>query len=699
MTPLGSLALASVGRARVRRKAFDVVRALGGDRDLAARIAGEVSDAVRWLERHAHDARLDVTLEDGDARVAVAFDFAWAAAGGDRGRPAATLASDRGRPPATLASDRAPRRIATTLRGASAAPDAVARARAVLASRSREELFASLEASNEALSRATAEAQQASAAKARFLAHMSHEIRTPMNAILGMNRLALGTDLTPHQRGYLEKVEASSRHLLAIVDDVLDVSKIEAGKVVLESDDLVLERVLEDVTTLAGGACADKGLRLRVEVAADVPGAVRGDALRLRQVLVNLVTNAVKFTERGGVTVSVATTAVPDGRVGLRFAVRDTGIGLDASQRRRLFHAFAQADPTIARRFGGTGLGLSICKSLVELMGGEIGVESRPGAGSTFWFTAAFEPAGSGAEPPAPEPVAFPALDASARILLVEDHRLNQEVAIGLLEELGLRATVVGDGRAALDALASRPIDLVLMDVQMPVMDGLTATRRLRADPVLRPVPVIAMTAGALAEDREACLAAGMNDVVTKPIDPDDLRRALARWLPTPGAASATASAAVPAPGAETSADTAAPVAAPSAEAPADLPRGVPGLDVDRGLRYARGRPDLYLGLLQGFLDDQRDLPQRLQEALGHDDLETVGRLAHTLRGLASGLGAADLTRAAEALETGVRGGAARAAIDAAVVALIDHHARLFGALDGVAGQGGAPPRVVRTGR
>jgi len=472
VTPLGTLMLASVGRARVRRKAFDVVRALGGDRDLAARVAGEVSDAVRWLERHAHDARLEVALDAGDGRIAVAFDFAWAAAdGGDRGRPAAMPG---GNPASMLGGKPVPRRIATTLPRASAAPGAVARARAVLASRSREELFASLEASNEALSRATTEAQQASAAKARFLAHMSHEIRTPMNAILGMNRLALGTDLTPQQRGYLEKVEASSRHLLAIVDDVLDVSKIEAGKVDLESGELVLERVLDDVTTLAGGACADKGLGLRVEVAADVPGAVRGDALRLRQVLVNLVTNAVKFTERGGVTVSVATTAAPDGRVGLRFAVRDTGIGLDEAQRRRLFQAFAQADPTIARRFGGTGLGLAICKSLVELMGGEIGVESRPGAGSTFWFTASFEPAAPGAATPTTPtaPSASPALAAGARILLVEDHRLNQEVAIGLLEELGLRATIVGDGRAALDALRARPFDLVLMDVRMPVMDG-----------------------------------------------------------------------------------------------------------------------------------------------------------------------------------------------------------------------------------
>ncbi len=692
LTPLGTLAIVSVGRERVRRKAFDVVRALGGDRDVAARVAGEVSDAVRWLERHAREPRLEVALDAADGRVAVAFGFAWSAPDGGDG-PGATLPG----------SERAPRRLAYTLRGATAAPEAVARARAVVASRSREELFAGLEASNEALSRATAEAQRAAAAKARFLAHMSHEIRTPMNAILGMNRLALGTELTARQRGYLEKVESSSRHLLAIVDDVLDVSKIEAGRVDLESADLGLAHLLDDVATLAGGACADKGLRLRVEVAADVPGTVRGDALRLRQVLVNLVTNAVKFTERGGVTVSVTTAPAPDGRVGLRFAVRDTGIGLDEAQRRRLFQAFAQADPTIARRFGGTGLGLAICKSLVELMGGEIGVESRPGAGSTFWFTARFDPTTADPAAPAPPPAAAPALDAGARLLLVEDHHLNQEVAVGLLAEFGLRATVVGDGQAALDALRARPFDLVLMDVQMPLMDGLTATRRLRADPTLPDVPVIAMTAGALADDREACLAAGMNDVVTKPIDPGDLRRALARWLPMRGAASASdpATSETPAPAAEAPNGATAPdeAAAPAATGdPSDaLPRDVPGLDVARGLRYARGRPDLYLRLLRGFVDDQRDLPAQLRAALARDDLAAVERLAHTHRGLASGLGATALALAAESLEARVRGGEPRPAIDAAAHELSERHARLFGALDDAAAGGGAPRDGLRT--
>jgi two-component system, sensor histidine kinase and response regulator len=663
MTPLGSLAIASVGRARVRRKAFDVVRALGGDRDLAARVAGELSDAARWLERHARDGRVEVSLVADERRPALAFGFAWSALADGAGEP----------PPALRGGERAQPRVAYALRGATATPEAVARARAVLASRSREELFAGLEASNEALLRATAEAQQASAAKAQFLANMSHEIRTPMNAIMGMNRLALATELTPRQRGYLEKVEASSRHLLAIVDDVLDVSKIEAGKVVLERGEVVVRRVLDDVTTLAGGACADKGLALTLEVAGDVPPTVLGDALRLRQVLVNLVSNAVKFTERGGVRVAVSRHPTRAGEVGLRFAVRDTGIGLDEGQRRRLFQAFTQADPTITRRYGGTGLGLAICKSLVELMHGEIGVESRPGAGSTFWFTARFgrapDDTGRAAGAPVAAVGALPDLDPAARILMVEDNALNQEVASGLLAELGLSATAVGDGRAALEALEHGAFDLVLMDVQMPVMDGMTATRRIRADARLRDLPVIAMTAGALASDREACLAAGMNAVVTKPIDADDLRRALAAWLPAPGAASVAArgGASVAARGDDASPDR--------------LPRGVPGLDVDRGLRFTRNRPDLYLKILRGFLDDQRDLPSHLRTALERDDLAQAARLAHTLRGLASGLGAHALSAAAEALEDAVREGAARAAIDAAARLLASAHTTLYAAL------------------
>jgi two-component system, sensor histidine kinase and response regulator len=538
-------------------------------------------------------------------------------------------------------------------------------ARTILAARSREELFASLETSNEALLRSTAEAKRAGEAKAQFLANMSHEIRTPMNAIMGMNRLALATELTARQRDYLEKIDASARHLLGIIDDVLDVSKLEAGKLTLERGEVVLGRVLDDVATLAGGACADKGLRLSVEVAPDVPAAVEGDALRLRQVLVNLVNNAVKFTERGSIAVEVARLPSPADTVTLRFAVRDTGIGLTPDQQRRLFTSFAQADETITRRYGGTGLGLAISKSIVELMHGEIGVESRPGTGSTFWFTGRFGRAAPGAGGAAAAASAAPSFDAANRILLVEDNRLNQEVAAALLAEVGLFATVVGDGLAALEALRLQPFDLVLMDVQMPVMDGLTATRRIRSDPALRAVPVIAMTASVLGSDRDACLKAGMNDVVTKPIDPVALWRALSAWLPRRTRATAQAG----------------PEAAPVAR----LPHGVRGLDVDRGLRFTRGRPDLYLGILRGFLDDQRDLPRLLRGSLARGDDADAERLAHTLRGLASGLGAGPLAAASEVLEQALRDRADRPSVEAAAAALIDEHASLFGDLQAYA--------------
>ena len=487
--PLGALTLAQDGRASMRRKAFDAVLALGAGRDLATRIAGEVSDVARWLERHALVARVELLLERPVAGPRLTFAFTWET----------RVADPDERPPPRLAPTPGGTsgRLTYALGVTEIAIDAVERARGHLEAQSREELLASLQASHAALRRSTEEAREAGEAKARFLANMSHEIRTPMNAILGMNRRALATDLTAEQRDYLQKIEASSRHLLAIIDDVLDYSKLEAGKLALQPEALSVSDVLDDVSTLVGVACAAKGLRWTLDVAGDVPDVLEGDALRLRQVLVNLASNAVKFTESGEVAITVRRRAAPADVVELRFAVRDTGIGLTTDQRRGLFSSFTQADATITRRFGGTGLGLAISKSLVQLMQGEIGVDSRPGAGSTFWFTARFghlDPATVPAErqraPGHTAPASAPAFDPVSKVLVVEDNALNQEVAVALLHEVGLAPDVVGDGRQALEALRRQRYALVLMDVQMPVMDGVTATRELRRDPTLRAVPV-----------------------------------------------------------------------------------------------------------------------------------------------------------------------------------------------------------------
>ncbi|MFN2323645.1 MAG: ATP-binding protein [Trueperaceae bacterium] len=671
--PLGGLTIAQDGRARMRRKAFDVVLALGAGRDLATRIAGEVSDVARWLERYAHGGRVDLVLERPAPGAQIAFAFAWDAHDADAG----------GRVPTALApaptSGPGARRSTYDLRVPEVAIDAVERARALLEAHSREELFARLEASHEALRRSTDQAREAGEAKARFLANMSHEIRTPMNAILGMNRRALGTDLTREQREYLEKIEASSRHLLAIIDDVLDYSKLEAGKVALQPEALSVADVLDDVATLVGGACAAKGLRLTLDVAGDVPDVVEGDALRLRQVLVNLASNAVKFTAAGEVTISVRRREAPADAVALRFAVRDTGIGLTTDQRRGLFSSFTQADGTITRRFGGTGLGLAISKSLVQLMQGEIGVDSRPGAGSTFWFTARFGhldqatvPADRQRAPGRAPPQAVPAFDPASKVLVVEDNALNQEVAVALLQEVGLAPDVVGDGRQALEALRRQRYALVLMDVQMPVMDGLSATRELRRDPKLRAVPVVAMTANALPGDREAYLAAGMDDVVTKPIEPDELWRALRAWLPERDEHAKPNAQEVQAPAHDD--------APPSPDAL--LPRHVAGLDVDRGLRFTRGRADLYLDFLRRFLDDQDGVPARIADALAGGEAPAAERAAHTLRGLAACLGAGPLADAAEGLENALRTGAAARTVTAAADVLADEHRALFAALD-----------------
>jgi CheY-like chemotaxis protein len=636
-----------------------------------------------------------------------------------------------------------------------------------------------------ALRDALTQAESATRMKSDFLANMSHEIRTPMNAIIGMTHLIQGTELTPRQRNYLGRIEASGHHLLGIINDILDLSKIQAGKMSTEVVDFKLEHLLDNVVGLVAEKAADKGLELVVNIARDVPPNLLGDPLRLRQILVNYANNAVKFTDRGEVEISVSVVKRHDHEVVLHCAVRDTGIGIDDVQRQKLFKDFEQGDSSTTRKYGGTGLGLAIVSRLVELMGGQFGVDSQPGLGSTFWFTVRLEACGTvptltiaadaahiwrvlvvddnasararlsdmltgmrfsvdtadgGAaaleairtaqergqtydvvlldwkmpdmtgvdvarqiramaftKPPhlclvmalgrehlyasaKPEgldsllvkPVspsvlfdhmmrvlgreAFQTLPGQATaamnldalrgasVLLVEDNEINREVASEMLQDAGIRVTTAEHGQQALDRLLTGELfDIVLMDMQMPVLNGLAATAAIRALPAHEALPIVAMTANAMATDRQRCLEAGMNDFVAKPIDPKQLWGALLRWMPRRSVASragVTVTAPLPSSGFER-----------PQEALLPLPWMIDGLDAVLGLRRCLGKPELYRSLLRQFIERQGNVGQELQQAIDQAQWVTAQRLAHTLKSVSGNLGAVQLQEKAEVLE------------------------------------------------
>ncbi|MDU9050167.1 MAG: cache domain-containing protein [Candidatus Electrothrix sp. Rat3] len=529
-----------------------------------------------------------------------------------------------------------------------------------------------LEKSNRELTKAMDKAHAATIAKSEFLANMSHEIRTPMNGIINLSELSLETELTDKQADYMKKILFSSKNLLEIINDILDFSKIEAGMLTIEKVYFDLPGLFDKLMLMFTEQSQRKKLQLTLDLPSDLPGNVIGDPMRLYQVLSNLIGNAIKFTEQGEIIVSAEVVQRKLERAVIQFTVSDTGIGIAQEKIALLFESFTQADNSTARKYGGTGLGLTICKRLVSLMGGKLSVESEVDRGSKFSFSLSFALNGLGKENDnssgTGETAAAMAAIRYARILLVEDNIINQQVAQEILAKANLHVETVNNGKEAVEAVAARDFDAVLMDIQMPIMDGYEATRVIRQELGKTDLPILAMTAHAVSEERDKCFRIGMNDHIAKPINRNTLFVALSNWIGETAerhtgkqagkqAAGVNRLAAAPQESHRSQSHTSDPLRQLIAEA--ERGEAPTGMDFSGGLQRVEGNEKLYLKLLRSFCREQKESLVNVPELVERDDRKDAKHFAHSLKGVAGNIGMSDLQKLSSRAEQKASNGTA----------------------------------------